>query len=338
MDHHWETTWHLDSAQTAWSPLECPPELLPVEFFSTLSCLQRHFRESGSTSNQPHNRRPRDANPGPPHLASSPPRSSSHSQLRPLLARFGTKVFVGPKNLGANIPQAAINNLINFMPRRFVALWEDLCGDVHGRCSRSVGMALIPIAIVCMLANALLLFPDMKYQYLTENHVTREATWSTGIWASGLLVSLPLLLFALCLWRGLYNTLRKKGCCYFTAEVLRKLGYTCLAVLAAGLCFVVSGTGLALGPLCLHNSTEGPKWGRPLKQVRTGEQLYLYAPERWSSACVEPRGVVVWNVTLFSVLMAASGLQLIFCALHLLAAVLEFMCGPGFGKNKVVPA
>ncbi|XP_043114311.1 transmembrane 4 L6 family member 5-like [Puntigrus tetrazona] len=199
-----------------------------------------------------------------------------------------------------------------------------------GRCSRSVGMALIPIAIVCMLANALLLFPDMKYQYLTENHVTREATWSTGIWASGLLVLVAA--------RAFTTHYEKKGCCYFTAEVLRKLGYTCLAVLAAGLCFVVSGTGLALGPLCLHNSTEGPKWGRPLKQVRTGEQLYLYAPERWSSACVEPRGVVVWNVTLFSVLMAASGLQLIFCALHLLAAVLEFMCGPGFCKNKVVPA
>uniref|UniRef100_A0A8C1PI77 Si:dkey-83h2.3 n=1 Tax=Cyprinus carpio TaxID=7962 RepID=A0A8C1PI77_CYPCA len=158
-----------------------------------------------------------------------------------------------------------------------------------GHCSRSVGMALIPIAIVCMLANALLLFPDLKYQYLTENHVTREAMWCSGIWASGLLV-------------------------------LRKLGYTCLAILAAGLCFVVSGTGLVLGPLCLHNSTD--------------EQLYLYAPERWPSACVEPRRVVVWNMALFSVLMAASGLQLIFCILHLLIALLEFMCRPSFCKNK----
>uniref|UniRef100_A0A8C1DI28 Si:dkey-83h2.3 n=1 Tax=Cyprinus carpio carpio TaxID=630221 RepID=A0A8C1DI28_CYPCA len=165
-----------------------------------------------------------------------------------------------------------------------------------GHCSRSVGLALIPTAIVCMLANTLLLFPDLKHQYLTENHVTREAMWGSGIWASGLLV-------------------------------LRKLGYACLAVLAAGVCFVVSGTGLALGPLCLHNSTDGLKWGRPLKQ------LYLYAPERWSSACVEPRGVVVWNTVLFSVLMAASGLELAFCVLHLLAALLEFMCGPRFRKH-----
>ncbi|XP_026138662.1 transmembrane 4 L6 family member 1 [Carassius auratus] len=199
-----------------------------------------------------------------------------------------------------------------------------------GHCSRSVGMALIPTAIVCMLANTLLLFPDLKYQYLSDNHVTREATWCSGIWASGLLVLVAA--------RGFTTHNEKNGCCYFTTEVLRKLGYTCLAILAAGLCFVVSGTGLALGPLCLHNSTEGLKWGRPLKQVKTREQLYLFAPERWPSACVEPRHVVVWNMAFLSVLMAASGLQLILCVLHLLTALLEFMCRPSFCKNKVVPA
>ncbi|KAF4103800.1 hypothetical protein G5714_014787 [Onychostoma macrolepis] len=220
-----------------------------------------------------------------------------------------------------------------FIPKLHSTVTEqDRCAAemCTGHCSRSVGMALIPIAIICMLANALLLFPDMKYQYLTESHVTREALWCSGIWASGLLVLVAA--------RGFTTHYEKKGCCYFTAEVLRKLGYTCLAILAAGLCFVVSGTGLALGPLCLHNSTDGLKWGRPLKQVKTGEQLYLYAPERWPSACVEPRGVVIWNMALFSILMAASGLQLIFCVLHLLTALLEFMCGPSFCNNKVVPA
>uniref|UniRef100_A0A9J8B3F0 Uncharacterized protein n=1 Tax=Cyprinus carpio carpio TaxID=630221 RepID=A0A9J8B3F0_CYPCA len=101
-----------------------------------------------------------------------------------------------------------------------------------GHCSRSVGMALIPIAIVCMLANALLLFPDLKYQYLTENHVTREAMWCSGIWASGLLVSSSVLFFCLycadgcCVFcqvlvaaRGFTTHYEKKGCCYFTTEV-----------------------------------------------------------------------------------------------------------------------
>lgn len=53
-------------------------------------------------------------------------------------------------------------------------------------------------------------------------------------------------------------------------QVLRKLGYACLVIVASGFCFVVSGMGLAQGPLCLHNGTEGLKWERPLKQVNIG--------------------------------------------------------------------
>ncbi|XP_051965514.1 transmembrane 4 L6 family member 5 [Xyrauchen texanus] len=198
------------------------------------------------------------------------------------------------------------------------------------RCSRCVGIALIPIASVCMVANVLLLFPDMKYHYLMENNVTREAVWCSGVWASGFLVLMSA--------RGFTSHSEKKGCCYFRAEMLCKLWYTCLALVAAGFCFMISGTGLALGPLCLHNGTEGLKWERPLKQVKSGEKLYLYEPERWASACMEPRGVVTWNIVLFSVLMAASGLELIFCAVHLLTAILGVICGPSFCKNKVVPA
>lgn len=68
---------------------------------------------------------------------------------------------------------------------------QDPCAEMCvGHCSRCVGTALIPIAVVCMVANVLLLFPDMKSQYLTESHVTREAMWGSGIWASGLLVGL----------------------------------------------------------------------------------------------------------------------------------------------------
>ena len=46
--------------------------------FSTISHLRRRFREFGSTSNRPHNRRPHcnHASPGPPHPASSPEGSS----------------------------------------------------------------------------------------------------------------------------------------------------------------------------------------------------------------------------------------------------------------------
>ncbi len=52
---------------------------LNVHFY-TISHLQSRFREFGSTSNRPHNCIPRSHTiPGPPHPASSPPRSSETS-------------------------------------------------------------------------------------------------------------------------------------------------------------------------------------------------------------------------------------------------------------------
>lgn len=100
-----------------------------------------------------------------------------------------------------------------------------------------------------------------------------------------------------------------------------KLNLSCSVNVCCSFCFVFSAL---LNDLCSCSSV-----------CKRREKLYLYAPERWSSACVEPRGVVVCNTVLFSVLMAASGLELAFCVLHLLAALLEFMCGPRFRKNKV---
>lgn len=51
-----------------------------------------------------------------------------------------------------------------------------------------MGVSLVPMAFVCMLANGLLLLPDLKAHYLLDGHVTREARWGTGLWASGFLV------------------------------------------------------------------------------------------------------------------------------------------------------
>src|SRR4029434_9878761 len=43
------------------------------------------------------------------------------------------------------------------------------------------------------------------------------------------------------------------------------------------------------------------------------EQSYLCEPERWASACVEPQRVVLWNASLFTVLIVTSGIQAILC-------------------------
>lgn len=198
------------------------------------------------------------------------------------------------------------------------------------RCSHCIGVSLVPLAILSMAANALLLFPNLETRFLLEGHVTREATWGTGLWASGFLV--------LMVSRGFVSGSSKTGCCAFKAEMLCQVGYSFVALVAAGICVLVSTTGLSVGPLCLHNSTQGLKWKVPLEKQLIGDRHYLFERERWALACVEPQGVVLWNVVLFSLLIATSGIQVLLCAAHTLNALLGILCGPGFRNNKVGPA
>uniref|UniRef100_A0A3Q3MW10 Uncharacterized protein n=1 Tax=Mastacembelus armatus TaxID=205130 RepID=A0A3Q3MW10_9TELE len=134
-------------------------------------------------------------------------------------------------------------------------------------CLRCVGVSLIPMAIVCMLSNMLLLLPELSIQFLLEGHVTREATWATGLWGSGFLM-------------------------------LCQVGYSCVCLLAACCCLLVSATGLSHGPLCLYNSTSDTH----SFSVAVDHSGYLYNRTLWSGVCQRPHDVVKWNVILFSVM------------------------------------
>ncbi|XP_066565113.1 transmembrane 4 L6 family member 1 [Amia ocellicauda] len=202
------------------------------------------------------------------------------------------------------------------------------------RCTRCLGITLVPLAVVSMLANTLLLFPDLQIQYLLEGHVTKYAIWVPGLWASGFLV----LLVA----RAFISSGSKKDCCGFRSEMLCSFMYVAIAVAGASFCFLMSGTGLAEGPLCkfnvtLSNGNQSQVWGTPLELKNSRDKSYLFDQSRWEGVCEEPRGVVLWNMVLFSVLMASSGLQAVICAVQAINAVLGLVCGPGFRKNKVGP-
>uniref|UniRef100_A0A3Q2U8A6 Uncharacterized protein n=1 Tax=Fundulus heteroclitus TaxID=8078 RepID=A0A3Q2U8A6_FUNHE len=140
---------------------------------------------------------------------------------------------------------------------------------------RCVGVSLVPMAIICMLSNILLLLPELKPRFLLEGHVTREATWATGLWGSGLLAL-----------------------------------YSCVGLLAASGCSLVSATGLSQGPLCLYNSIQTRRW------------RYLYNQTLWSGVCMAPRSVVQWNVVLFSIMGITSALQAVLCGLNILNSLL----------------
>lgn len=58
--------------------------------------------------------------------------------------------------------------------------------------ARSLGLALIPLATCCIVANVLLFFPDGKVIYVQEEHVTTFVWYFMGIGGGGLVVSIRL--------------------------------------------------------------------------------------------------------------------------------------------------
>ncbi|XP_051255037.1 transmembrane 4 L6 family member 5 isoform X1 [Dicentrarchus labrax] len=239
------------------------------------------------------------------------------------------------------------------------------------RCLQCVGISLVPMATICLLANILLLLPELKVHFLLEGHVTREAKWATGLWGSGFLLLFGARAFVqssktsgCCAFRGqmLRQVLQMSLCvsrccvrCYrcfsvypdvasgatdvsLCIQMLRQVLYSCVCFLAAGICCLVSATGLSQGPLCLYNTTSGPTWGVPLQPLPDRHAGYLYNRTLWSGVCLEPRGVVQWNVVLFSVMGGASGLQTLFCGANILNSLLGLVLGQGFCHNKVSPA
>nr|XP_043888291.1 transmembrane 4 L6 family member 5-like isoform X1 [Solea senegalensis] len=196
------------------------------------------------------------------------------------------------------------------------------------RCLQCVGVSLVPMAIVCMLSNILLLLPNLDIKFLLEGHVTREATWATGLWASGIMVLVGA--------RAILLSSRTRGCCAFRTQMLRQVLSSVLCLLAASTCCLVSVTGLVQGPLCLYNATTGQTWDVPLKPSPHSPTPYLYNRTLWS-VCLQPHGVVQWNVVLFSVMGGASMLQTVLCASNILNTLLGLIVGPGLCQNQVTP-
>ncbi|KAM6970122.1 E3 ubiquitin-protein ligase rnf168-like [Aplochiton taeniatus] len=197
----------------------------------------------------------------------------------------------------------------------------------RSRPSSTASKVLVPLACLSMVAGTLLLFPDFQVRYLSERHLTREVNFGTGLWASGFLVLIGA--------RAFVSGSMKKGRFAFRSEMVYQVGYSCVTLASAAFSCLVSVSGLARGPFCLYNDTTGRRWGSPFRQQDRGDPVYLFNRTSWGLACEEPRQVVLWNVALFSVVIATSGLQVALCVAHALNSLLGIVFGPGYRKNKV---
>ncbi|XP_027482079.1 transmembrane 4 L6 family member 5 isoform X3 [Zalophus californianus] len=157
-----------------------------------------------------------------------------------------------------------------------------------GKCSRFVGLSLIPLSLICILANALLLVPQGKTTWTNVNQLSIQVWLMAGFFGGGLMM-------------------------------LRSIFSSAFGVLGAIYCLSVSGAGLRIGPKCLTDRG----WDYHFRDTKGS---YLQNRTLWN-LCVEPPGVVSWNVTLFSLLVAASCLEIVLCGVQLVNATLGVFCG-----------
>ncbi|KPP56893.1 hypothetical protein Z043_125445 [Scleropages formosus] len=95
-------------------------------------------------------------------------------------------------------------------------------------------------------------------------------------------------------------------------------------------CVVVSALGLRDGPLC---DTGTGDFVYPFLNQSQGES-YLSNQTLWT-ACVRPANVVLWNITLFSILLALGCVEALLCLVQVINGLLGCLCGTCIGKRQV---
>ncbi|XP_074076776.1 transmembrane 4 L6 family member 5 [Macrotis lagotis] len=184
-----------------------------------------------------------------------------------------------------------------------------------GKCARCLGLCLIPLSIICIVANALLLVPNGETKWTEE--LSLHVWLSAGFIGGGLMVLCPGIAAVRAGGKGCCGA----GCCGNRCRMLRSVFSSAFGVLGAIYCLSVSGAGLEKGPRCL---TELPnKWIYPFENSKGN---YLGNTTLWDQ-CLKPPKVVAWNVTLFALLAAVSALELVLCGIQLVNAVIGVFCG-----------
>ncbi|XP_074448603.1 transmembrane 4 L6 family member 4 [Larus michahellis] len=184
-----------------------------------------------------------------------------------------------------------------------------------GGCAKCLGTTLIPLAVLCTLANILLFFPGGK---VVENnaHITDEVWYFGGILGSGLLMIFPALVLL-----GLKNN-DCCGCCGNEScgkrfAMFSSIIFAAVGLLGAGYCFILSAIALNRGPKC----NTGREWTYPFHDGN-----YLSNHTLWDM-CQSPENIVPWNLTLFSLLLVMSGIQAVLCSIQVVNGLFGTLCG-----------
>ncbi|KAM9440354.1 transmembrane 4 L6 family member 4 [Clarias gariepinus] len=185
-----------------------------------------------------------------------------------------------------------------------------------GRCSRFVAGALYPLAFISIICNIILFFPDWTVVYAKGGYLTEEVKYMGGLVGGGLMVIAPALFI---------HCTGKQGCCANRCGMFLSILFAAVGVCGALYSFAVAVLGLVNGPYCKVLII----WTTPFKDK---SESYLKDRSMWN-LCTEPKGVVEFNVGLFSTLLVCSALQLILCASQMINGLIGCICGTCINKG-----
>ncbi|XP_047235867.1 transmembrane 4 L6 family member 4 [Girardinichthys multiradiatus] len=186
-----------------------------------------------------------------------------------------------------------------------------------GKCSLCIAVTLYPLALISIICNIVLFFPDGDIKYAKDGHITEEVKYMGGVIGGGIMVLLPALHIHLT---------GKQGCCGNRCGMFLSIAFAAVGVVGALYSFIVAVHGLHNGPLCKYLLI----WTRPFQDSNPS---YLGDSSIWWR-CQEPENIVQFNIGLFSTLLVTSGLQLILCATQMINGLVGCLCGTCNKKDK----
>ncbi|XP_061524542.1 transmembrane 4 L6 family member 1 [Phycodurus eques] len=196
-----------------------------------------------------------------------------------------------------------------------------------GACAKVVAVPLYILAFLSIVCNIVLFFPDLDTKYAAEDRegqarITEEVKYMGGAIGGGIMVLIP----------AIHIHLSSSGkCCANRCGMFLSIGFAAAGVAGAVYSLSAAGLGLANGPLCYWSNRQNPipQWGVPFANS-TGS--YLTEKDTWKW-CVVPKGVVEFNVGLFSTLLVAACLELVLCLVQMINGLFGCICGTCSGKE-----
>uniref|UniRef100_A0A8D2KXY6 Uncharacterized protein n=1 Tax=Varanus komodoensis TaxID=61221 RepID=A0A8D2KXY6_VARKO len=148
-----------------------------------------------------------------------------------------------------------------------------------GKCSKGIGIALLPLAVCAIISNLLLYFPNGEV--LEPRRITDLVWFFHGILGAGILVG----------ERARCHDVCSRGLSLF--QVVLSILFAILGAAGGVYCVIISSLGLISGPLC-----------------------DVGGDTSWS-ICKTPENIVLWNTILFSLLLAIGTAEAILCLAQL---------------------